>query len=550
MKIEELIARGSVKPEEETGFLITAINNFVANESISNADNVYNLFMDMYRSVDKQGRPLIDLIDFMRQYEVNASIFTDSQRDHYIHSVNVFILGLRIYASNRKFRDHFSKVYGKGRFGSEEELFLFLWGNAALFHDIGYPMEISHNQARAFARSLSDLGVRDHETQIMLQVDPLADIISLEDYPCPFSNVLDLQIRGSEGIGGARYPDVEECIRNYPRYMIENRFSDHAFYSSVIVARCYAFLAVKDDNMAEVFNEHIPTVCAAILMHNMYPHSLVKRRGLDPMNVDDSPLSYLLILCDELQEWNRKGYGFSVNKRLHPKTSGIVVDDERFFMNYRFDEGAISQLDMSSKVERIERYVNVSQIFPGGLAITCSRSNLADDLLSNREVFIDVGVPRPIVENILDIAKSIHRFYNENRSKEDGEKELEYPEWDSLTQDLKYSNMDQAMDIPRKLRAIGCHLERGEGGLDRFTDEEIARLAVIEHERWINEKVSNGWIYGKTKDVEHRISPYLVPWDDLPEDIRKRDYETAVNIIPILRSIGFRVVRDSLNSSE
>ncbi|WP_296010572.1 RyR domain-containing protein [uncultured Adlercreutzia sp.] len=51
------------------------------------------------------------------------------------------------------------------------------------------------------------------------------------------------------------------------------------------------------------------------------------------------------------------------------------------------------------------------------------------------------------------------------------------------------------------------------------------------------------WHYGATKDVENRLSPYLVPWEELP-DRAKEWNRSAVRSIPnLLASVNLAVVK-------
>lgn len=44
------------------------------------------------------------------------------------------------------------------------------------------------------------------------------------------------------------------------------------------------------------------------------------------------------------------------------------------------------------------------------------------------------------------------------------------------------------------------------------------------HEAWSNQKRAEGWVYGPTKDARQKTHPCLVPYDDLPEDQKKKDF--------------------------
>jgi len=66
----------------------------------------------------------------------------------------------------------------------------------------------------------------------------------------------------------------------------------------------------------------------------------------------------------------------------------------------------------------------------------------------------------------------------------------------------------------------------------------------MEHARWNAERFLAGWTLGP-KDAENKVSPYLVPWEELPTEIKKYDFDAAHNIPVLLSMIGKRVCRQS-----
>jgi hypothetical protein len=122
------------------------------------------------------------------------------------------------------------------------------------------------------------------------------------------------------------------------------------------------------------------------------------------------------------------------------------------------------------------------------------------------------------------IARAIHESYRTARATNTNIKDVTMLEWEKLPAYLKESNREQADDIFEKLRRIGCtvhKVSRRRVGLLKFTAEEIEIMAEMEHTRWNAERLREGWKIGKKKDVTNRISPYLVPWAELPEDVRE-----------------------------
>ena len=91
------------------------------------------------------------------------------------------------------------------------------------------------------------------------------------------------------------------------------------------------------------------------------------------------------------------------------------------------------------------------------------------------------------------------------------------PSWDELDESRKESSRAQARHIAVKLASIGCAIAplRDWGASDfAFSDEEVERLAVAEHDRWISERLEAGWRSGP-KDPDRKMTPYLVPFADL-----------------------------------
>jgi hypothetical protein len=119
-------------------------------------------------------------------------------------------------------------------------------------------------------------------------------------------------------------------------------------------------------------------------------------------------------------------------------------------------------------------------------------------------------------------------------------------DWDELPESTKESNRTQAADVGTTLAAVGCRIQSWTdwtGGGVTFTAGEVERMAVLEHERWSRERRAEGWTVGPTRDHERKVTPYLVAWDELPEDVK--DYNrNAVRALPeLLTFAGFEIVR-------
>ena len=119
------------------------------------------------------------------------------------------------------------------------------------------------------------------------------------------------------------------------------------------------------------------------------------------------------------------------------------------------------------------------------------------------------------------------------------------PSWSELDDSRKESSRSQARDIAVKLRNIGCDiapLRDWDASEFAFSDDEIKTLAIAEHDRWIEERLADGWSLGD-KDPDNRKTPYLVPFTELPDDIAEYDRIFVREIPTLLASVGLQVIR-------
>lgn len=161
--------------------------------------------------------------------------------------------------------------------------------------------------------------------------------------------------------------------------------------------------------------------------------------------------------------------------------------------------------------------------------------------------FIGTGsskLPSGMRENI---AIAFHEHYRHIQSDKVKNHDPSMAEWGSLIEHLRESNRKEADHIFEKLCQIGCRVDEvkdREISAIKFSDNEIEIMAEMEHGRWNAERLMDGWRWGVKKDVVRKISPYLVSWQDLPENIREWDREMVRKIPEILARIGLEIRRD------
>ena len=159
--------------------------------------------------------------------------------------------------------------------------------------------------------------------------------------------------------------------------------------------------------------------------------------------------------------------------------------------------------------------------------------------------FITYGRSRLEPDIREQIAERTYKTYNEIKKKE-MEEEFLLKTWDKLPENQKDFNRSQADSISEKLDAIGCAIREKEKDkiiIFKFTEDEIEYMAEMEHARWTIEKLLDHWQLGEKKDVEKKISPYLVPWLDLSEHMKEYDRVFVRKYPEDLKHSGYEIYR-------
>ncbi len=119
--------------------------------------------------------------------------------------------------------------------------------------------------------------------------------------------------------------------------------------------------------------------------------------------------------------------------------------------------------------------------------------------------------------------------------------------WDMLPDEWREQNRQAADHVGTKLHALGASLAPI-NALDETNDPlapaEVEHLARLEHERWLAARREAGWRPTTgPRDDERRLSPLLVSWDQLPDDVRESNREAIRALPQALAQAGFRIIR-------
>jgi len=372
-----------------------SINNFLDNKTEGPAFKVYKSFFEAYWiGIQNEVNPFLELTLIMKNFEEYSGKLLEKHRDHYIHTVFVFLLGLSVYIQNNNFRKIFNeyalnKETYPDSYDTKHEEFFYRWGLASLSHDIAYPIEIIIKQANEYIKFVCGycdpveeiMGIevklstsneftnlpiikpkKEFKTKFNLDYSKfkqrfLGDSISLLSYV--LSENFNIRVR-----------DLKNNLNEFINYMDKKGFIDHGYFSAIIMLRWYYHLIKKTEWHPAYFYFPVLDSSSSILLHNYYRHRLMKKPfNLNSMNANQHPIAYLLILCDELQEWNRKGYGRMNIKQNTPINFVLVINESELRIKYEYSNEKDNKEFLKNKYENINNVINISDIFNNGITI-------------------------------------------------------------------------------------------------------------------------------------------------------------------------------------
>ena len=507
-----------------------ALERFIDSGVAEDAYDVYYCYLEIFFGHYGKSKKMVELLS---EYESNGSSLLMKHRDHYSHSVYVFALGLAIYETNETFRRTFKKFY---RISTKEDnreadrkaacLFLKYWGLTALFHDIGYPFElpfeqvISYFEVNKIKRGKGSLYVAYHDLEFLTGISEDAAGRFRRLYHREFRDIMEVLAFDITAKLGERYGFTEEKMLD----ILQRKpvapgdfgyFMDHAFFSA-----CRLYSEIEESvSAADIEKLHVDALSAILLHNSLFKFSISfykdKEKRKAPLRMEDHPLAFMLMLCDELQCWDRTAYGRNSRTELHPMAVDfdfhggalhacyyydIAESDkiEAFRKSYKNwemngEHGDAPRLkafsDMAEKEQRftadIEKIVDTKDIPLHIVPATREANRKSKHIFLSTSNFL----------HLYDFAVALH---GRNRGESTPVKELE-KQFEALSLEYQLSTLGRAKNFSRYLDAINCFYTDKPVGYEmvrEFTPEQAAVFAPMEHERWIRDHQMMGWVYG------------------------------------------------------
>lgn len=290
--------------------------------------------------IDELGDYLDDFIDF-------ESVLYGTEkhyRDHVNHVFQVWAIGLPVLGKNMRLNDYFSIDYNcdfhfeitenKDYKISRSELWA-MWVIIALCHDLGYPIEKSSKINKQTKKIISHFGsIQFTELEYNFSilntflVEKFLDITSSKVYECDINRIADEN-------NPVDKKDIEKSYITFIQTKYRDKLSKsledykHGIFSSLLLFKSLTYFLETD---FFVGNEKLkPEDARQFYIRKEMLRSIAGHTCPKMYHIELNTLGFLLILCDELQEWNRPNFEALV-------TSSQESEPEVKILNLHFEE--------------------------------------------------------------------------------------------------------------------------------------------------------------------------------------------------------------------
>jgi ryanodine receptor 2 len=84
-------------------------------------------------------------------------------------------------------------------------------------------------------------------------------------------------------------------------------------------------------------------------------------------------------------------------------------------------------------------------------------------------------------------------------------------------------------------------LDTSDVKLPEELEQLVEKMAKNVHEVWAETRIQQGWTYGTERDDAQKHHPCLVPYEELPEEEKEYDRNTAIGTLKLIMKLGFNI---------
>lgn len=309
--------RRNIKRWLETDFMLRDKIN-----SLTNNPRYSEIVKKYYRKMKDDGQNAIanryenvltSLTGLWIDSEKNPSLFKDTKdfepilqrnplyRDHFVHSFNVFLLGY--YIINK-----LNECTRQDYFGANKRAVNLTWMLASTFHDVAYPIQQIESWLNDFLKKF-------------LGVNPMFSLKITDVLPMIYTNFMQMLSiyhlnPHQKGIGPISLDSMDWAYYNEVGSKLIEK--EHGVLGALMLCHQMAIREGFLDEGGRIPNErtkwdfffdHLPA-CHAISLHHL---------RFAPVKFTRHPFAFLLMLCDEIQDWGRPS--------LHGRKDVVTLKD-------------------------------------------------------------------------------------------------------------------------------------------------------------------------------------------------------------------------------
>ena len=92
--------------------------------------------------------------------------------------------------------------------------------------------------------------------------------------------------------------------------------------------------------------------------------------------------------------------------------------------------------------------------------------------------------------------------------------------------------------IPNPIDVTGIELPKDIINLAELISKNV-------HEVWAKMRLEEGWVYGEKRDDDLKTNPCIVPYEELPEEEKAYDRNTALETLKLIIKLGYTLEKKS-----